>query len=395
MKRSRSKTPVRITKDAEKLISMAASRIACGSVVEDYFWSDELLQRIGQLFDRGNDALVESALDHSFHANLPAHECLSTMVEAASESFEFQAEDRTPMQALLITIPILAWSSYRIPSGTLSEAQLAPVLSHLHGHVVAREARVAVSPFLYALDHLPRGYSETRKLMKRMAEAAMSGSRVRVEAAKLGEAVDFPADIRLLLAVVVHRKGAPTFQWQEAELCVSRHDVFSKWEAQCRPNLAKLVEGAAFECLLPDAFFRNARECDLRIRPHMLSASIGSLAAATNTEPSRLSAVIAGVGEDQVDEYRVSFLKHGENDVLHGAVWPLYGSEDDDTNPSPRAAIEALLSQHKLADIEVLPGVMPPEYCEDCGAPLFYDRDGEAVHAELPEGTPDSGMHYH
>jgi len=37
----------------------------------------------------------------------------------------------------------------------------------------------------------------------------------------------------------------------------------------------------------------------------------------------------------------------------------------------------------------------PMEFCEDCGAPLFCDREGELVHAELPEDTPQPSGHLH
>ena len=36
-----------------------------------------------------------------------------------------------------------------------------------------------------------------------------------------------------------------------------------------------------------------------------------------------------------------------------------------------------------------------PELCDDCGAPLFPDRLGEAVHAELPEDAPTQQPLFH
>ena len=36
-----------------------------------------------------------------------------------------------------------------------------------------------------------------------------------------------------------------------------------------------------------------------------------------------------------------------------------------------------------------------PELCDDCGAPLFPDRSGEAVHAEMPEDTPTQQPLFH
>jgi hypothetical protein len=36
-----------------------------------------------------------------------------------------------------------------------------------------------------------------------------------------------------------------------------------------------------------------------------------------------------------------------------------------------------------------------PELCDDCGAPLFPDRHGEVVHAEMPEDTPTQQPLFH
>jgi uncharacterized Zn finger protein (UPF0148 family) len=33
--------------------------------------------------------------------------------------------------------------------------------------------------------------------------------------------------------------------------------------------------------------------------------------------------------------------------------------------------------------------------CEDCGAPMFVDRNGEIVHPEMPEDTPDQQPLFH
>ena len=36
-----------------------------------------------------------------------------------------------------------------------------------------------------------------------------------------------------------------------------------------------------------------------------------------------------------------------------------------------------------------------PELCDDCGAPLFPDRSGDAVHAELPDDAPTQQPLFH
>ncbi|MNT94589.1 hypothetical protein D3C72_2363140 [compost metagenome] len=57
--------------------------------------------------------------------------------------------------------------------------------------------------------------------------------------------------------------------------------------------------------------------------------------------------------------------------------------------------IAALLKEFGVNDVRRLPGVLPPEYCEDCGAPYFPNPLGELVHAELPEDAEAAPAHFH
>ena len=38
---------------------------------------------------------------------------------------------------------------------------------------------------------------------------------------------------------------------------------------------------------------------------------------------------------------------------------------------------------------------MPMEYCDDCGAPLFPNAEGENMHTEMPEDMQDAPVHLH
>ena len=50
---------------------------------------------------------------------------------------------------------------------------------------------------------------------------------------------------------------------------------------------------------------------------------------------AEIQAVVAGFGEERVDEYRIAFTRADEPEVAHGVVWPLYGREDETANPGP------------------------------------------------------------
>ena len=105
--------------------------------------------------------------------------------------------------------------------------------------------------------------------------------------------------------------------------------------------------------------------------------------------------MVAGFGEERVDEYRVGFTIDGDSQVAHGVVWPLYGREDENLRPGPIEDLLAELTASGITEVKKLTGTFQPEYCEDCGAPLFANPDAEIVHAELPEEADGQSAHFH
>ena len=88
--------------------------------------------------------------------------------------------------------------------------------------------------------------------------------------------------------------------------------------------------------------------------------------------------------------------------MVYGCLWPLYGKEEDqpllDNEPTPIDTVDeiaALLKECGVTDIRRLPGTLPPDFCEDCGAPHFPNPSGEMVHAELPEDAETAPAHFH
>jgi hypothetical protein len=395
MPRSRSKSPPRLTRDAERLIALANGLNASGSLTEDRFWEGEMSALAVKLLDNGNDAPIDGALDHLYQTNLGAYDTLIELVESESESVVAMQGDRA-WQALLIAAPIVAWSKYAIPSGTIARDEADALRVQLQGHVLAEGARVALVPYLYSIDQLPRHFSELRRLAARLADAAVTGEVPRLDLARLPDTAHLLADTRFLIGCVAAPRGAPLFRWQEnASGHTGRAGSLEQWIAQARPTLAKLLPGCVFECLLPDAYYVNCRESDRRVRPFGIRAAVSFLENALKAKPADLQAVVAGFGEERVDEYRIAFSVQGESEVAHGVVWPLYGREDETARPGPLEEVMAQLTESGVTEVKKLSGTFTPEYCEDCGAPLFVNTDGEIVHAELPEEADVHAAHFH
>ena len=105
-------------------------------------------------------------------------------------------------QGLLVAAPVVAWSKYAIPSGTIERDEAETIRVHLRAHVLAREARVALVPYLYSIDQLPRHFSELRRLAARLADAALTGEEPRLDFTRLPETANLLADTRFL--VITH-----------------------------------------------------------------------------------------------------------------------------------------------------------------------------------------------
>ena len=395
MPRTRAKSPPRLTRDAERLIALANGLNASGSVTEDRYWESQVSTLASRLLENGNDAPIDGALDHLYQTNLGAYDTLIELVENESESVTTMQGDRA-WQGLLIAAPIVAWSKYSIPSGPIVRDDAEALKVQLCAHVLAEGARLALVPYLYSIDQLPRQYSELRRLAARLGDAAVSGEIPKLELSRLPETAHLLADTRFLVACVAIPRGQPVFRWQEdASGHAGRTGSLEQWITQARPTLARLLPGCVFECLLPDAYYVNCRESDRRVRPFGIRAATAFLENALGAKPADLQVVVAGFGEERIDEYRVSFSLLGESEVAHGVVWPLYGREDENAHPGPIDEVLAQLADVGVNEVKRLSATFAPEYCEDCGAPLFANAEGEIVHAELPEEADTQAAHFH
>lgn len=387
MKRLRNKPVPRLSRDAERLINLANALAASGSTLEGRYWQNRLTAQITLLLDTSNDAAITTALDRLFETNLSANDALMDQVETLAESQTIHYEDHD-WDVLLIAIPILAWSRYNIPSGPISREAQETITTHLQAHILAHDARAAVVPFCYSIDHMPEDFSALRKLTRQLGHVAIGQTRAEFDIATPIQTAQLLADTRFILAGVAALNGQALFRWQEEQAASTRTSCLEQWSKQGYPNLVRLLPGCTVECLLPDAYFASCRESDKRIRSYTIQAAVAYLEQALKTSAGDLCAVIAGIGDEHIDEYRIGFLRQHNPQVVHGVVWPLYGTENDDFSPAVRKQIENVLRQCKIGEIIALGGLFAPEFCDDCGAPLFPDTSGEMLHAELPENTP-------
>lgn len=382
MKRSRFSRRTKQTPDTEELIRLATQLSLSGSRLEDLFWERRLAATIDRLLRGQDEAALNAALDHLYGAGGRAYDELADMVENCAESHHHaMAGAGGGQDVLLFAAPVLAWSRYAIPSGPIAPEVLNNLRVQLQAHVFAAEVRFGLADYFFSPDQLPQSYCETAVLAEKLAKAALHGRDIKLDASQMAETMNFLSDTRYLIGVVCAPAGAPLFRWQEDD--GSRSEALKQWRAQGGEALRGLLPACATEPLLPQSFHAAIREADRASRPYSLRSAVAFLQTTLNVPAANLRAVVAPYYDRQIEEYRIGFTLGEASEVVHGVVWPLLENEDE-TAELP-AQIEAVLREAGIREVLVLDHRFPLEYCDDCGAPLYPNPEGEPVHAELPE----------
>jgi len=395
----RSPTSVRQTRDSTRLVTLAQALARSGSRVEDRYWEHLIEQILTRLLRAGNDAPLEAALTRLAEES-DGYEILIEQAETLSESATLEHAG-CRYDALLVVIPIVAWTRYAIPTGTIAPAQLEALTNQMHGHVLAADTRLAFLPQLLSIDQMPRSFSETWQWLQRLAQQALGAGPARLTLPDDSEVAELLADTRYVVGAVLVEEGRPLFRWQEApgRAEAERSACETQWLAQIEPTLAQLLPGCGVECLLPDAYYVSNRAADQRVRPLALQAAVAWLESALGLPASQVRAVIAACGEDEPEEYRIGLTLRQSNQILYGCVWPVYeraraNGDPDDAN-SPAEEIADRLKTLGVTDIRRLAGILPAEFCEEHNAPYFPNPLGEMVHAEIPDHANTDPGHFH
>lgn len=399
----RSKSVQRISPESERLVADSISLAASGSQLEDRFWEERLHNRLLKLLKSHHQNVIDTALDQTFRINTVAFEVLADTAETLAESMSLEHDGKT-WDALLLAMPIVAHTRYQIPSGPLPVSIVEAAAAAMQKSIAAEGTQLAIIPWLYSIDQMPHSHTQTRSLLETLANAAVSGGDMKLELRDMSETIAVLADPRFILAVIVAPKDQPIFRWQmDGPQRQERGVSLIEWQTAMYEPLVSLLPGCEFELLLPEAYFTNCRLADKHVRPLSIRAAINFLESTLGVLPAGLSAVVGAFGEEQADEYRIAFSLKGSSEVIYGVIWPLYdretvssdGLSDVSDEESPIKRICDALHDAGVEDVFRHAVLFSPELCDDCGAPLFPDRQGEVVHAEMPEDSPSQQPLFH
>jgi hypothetical protein len=204
--------------------------------------------------------------------------------------------------------------------------------------------------------------------------------------------MSFLSDTRYVIGAVAAARDKPMFRWQEAD--GDGTEAFRQWAKQGGDALRPLLPACALEFMPVLAFHAAVRDADRASRPWSLRSAVAFLQTVLNQPAAELRAVVAPFHDRQLEEYRVGFTLRNSSEVVHGVVWPLLDHEDE--NQDIPGQIEATLHEAGVPNVLLLDQRFPLEFCDDCGAPLYPNPEGEPVHAELPEEqTEATPRHLH
>ncbi len=381
MKRNRLSSRKRMSSDATELGRLAIGLAESGSKLERGFWESQLIELIDRILQDGVEEDLNAALDRLFDSHAEAHDCLADAIEARAEScvMTHQAQD---YDILLFNVPLLAWSRFSIPAGTIPAAILQTLKVQLGAHVFSGASQITLVDYLYSPDQLPRSFVDTWQLMRDLGGAALCGKAPKLDISAMPETNQFLSDTRYLIGAVAVPHGMPIFRWNEAD-DVSRESALKEWVKQGGPSLEPLLAGCAFQPLLADAYHSACRLADMASRPYSLRASVSFLQTTLGKPAESLRAVIGGFHDKRLEEYRIGFGPRNDEAIFHGIVWPLLGSEDETTDVI--GEVESILRESGIKEVIVHNQQFPFEFCDDCGAPLYPNAEGETVHAEMPD----------
>lgn len=380
MRKPRSSARSHLPREAAQLVWLSTGLSRSGGKLEDAYWEPRLASAVDELLRDDNEADLTAALDQLFEADGPAHDELADMVESRAESTRLN-HDGKAWDVLLVACPVLAWSRFSIPAAPLSAETLGALKAQLAGHVLAKNAKVALANFLFSPDQLPRSFCETFQITCELGVRALTGRDFKLNAKDLPETNRFLSDTRYLLAAVAVPQGEALFRWNEPD--GDKDKALAQWIAQAGPTVETLLPGCAFQPQLPDAYHAACRQTDQASRPYSLRAAIAFLQTTVNLEPAAMKAVIGPFHDQRLEEYRIGIGPRDSDDIYYGVVWPLLGTEDDNAEVVPE--IEAILAEAGFQDVTIHDHRFPLEFCDDCGSPLYPNKEGELVHAEMPE----------
>lgn len=387
------------TKLTRQILAAALAFTNSESLYEENHWIRHIDKDLLKLLDRKKEREVELLMNELTTIDPESSALVFERLQYLSEFASFKHPGTgEPVDCLMVTAPILVWTRYNIPDVTLGEKELTHLIGGLKQYVFAPDVQVHCLPKLLSTFEMPLEFTRTRQWLQALANAALQGNGQNPKPEPYPKGLSLLADSRHLVMVAIAPQDSPVFRWISSP-SITRTDVLLAWQQYAHTALAELFPGCQIEAVLPDAYHSSDASARENLRPIGIKASVDWLQAALNITPAQLRANIMRFGDDQYREFRIGYSRKGDPDVLFGTIWPTnFASgfpEDENDDTSILEQVTNALNATGIRDIRVLPGLAPSEYCDDCGAAMLPNQDGDIVHPEMPDEAFDMPQHFH
>lgn len=387
----------KLSKASRNLVDICKALKQSGCIIEDRHWETLIDQKVVEVFTSNKKNQVDRALDFLALSDTETHDILLEHAETMSESCTLQ-KDGIHYDCLFVVIPVVVWTRFQIPSPALSLNTQTALVNLLKKHISASSVEIAIHPHLCSVEQMPKSFDQTHLWCNALARQALNLPVTPLSTPKpLTEDLSMLADTRYIMAAFCVAQNQPIFKWQQASehFAEQRQRCLQPWQEEALPLFRELLPACGLEFPLPDAFYIGNREADKRIRYAALTASIQWLQNTLNIPAESFRATIAGIGEEQVKEYRIGFTFLDSHQVIYGCMWPLFSEEQEETIPetiTESAQVLYIVEQlqaNGIKHIICINDMLKPGLHEETDEPLFPNPSGELTYISAPDDFDD------
>lgn len=372
-------TPETLTEESKKLLNLAYRASSSASNVEDRLVDEKIEALCNAALARNEDSDIEAVLNLLKEEEGTQYDDLLALAEGCAEFYE----DKSGVH-LLVLIPILAWSRYKIRFGKMPQ-DLGNQIANLYKlYFASSDARISVGNALLAAEHIPERLIDVRRLLTTLVQAKKSSSLADISYLLTADPPDEFSDVRYIALSVSAPRRTGLFDAFSSNR-IERARRLMQFSLEARKTLRDFMSGSVIDVQAPSAFFNAWRQAAASERLFSLKALI-SYVCVEEIHPKNLIATTAifsnlseSSSENQQPEVRIGIsISFAPNKIVAGVVWPC-------------EATELEIAQGFAKEVLVLEGIktvvahdqlFPLEWCEQCGAPLYANPEGNVVHVE-------------
>ena len=374
-------TPETLTEESRELLNLAYRASDSTSNVEDRLVAEKIEALCSALLSRGIDSDIEAALSLLKAEEGTQYDDLLALAEGCAEYYS----DKDGAH-LLVLIPVLAWSRYKIAFGKMPQEVSYEIAKLYKSHFASPKAHVSIGNSLIAAEHIPERLTEVRSLLSRLVKPKKDASVVDISYLLTADPTDEFSDVRYVVLGVSAETATDLFDRFSSERIELAHKLMD-FSLKARAVLREFMTGSMLEVQAPAAFFTAWRQAVASERLFSLKALV-KYVCIEKIRPEKLiatTAIFSNLSENNAAEPQpevrigISFT-FDANRIVAGVVWPCEPTELE----IAQGFAKEVLTLEGIKTVVAHDQLFPLEWCEQCGAPLYANPEGNVTHVEKP-----------